>query len=116
MIGTYFLVQAVLRNHIPDSKKLSVRSPKPSNTGVAIYEIALGLIGKSGEALAHEPTFNDNLASYIPAIYGLLENGKLRPNEIKVVEKGGFEGIADAYAIQQKAQGGGKVVITLQEE
>lgn len=75
------------------------------------------MIGKSGEALAHEPTFNDDLASYIPAIYGLLESGKMRPNEVSVVEKGGFEGIADAYAIQQKSQGGGgKIVITLQDE
>lgn len=33
------------------------------------------------------------------------------------MEEGGFEGVADAVATQQKAQGGGgKVVITLQEE
>lgn len=31
------------------------------------------------------------------------------------MEKGGFEGVADAYALQQTGRGEGKVVITLQE-
>ena len=92
------------------------RSPAPENNEISTYQIALGLIGKSGDAIAHEPSINDNIASHIAVIYQLLEDGKLQPNEVNVVEKGGFEGVAEAVALQQKGQGGGKVVITLQEE
>jgi hypothetical protein len=49
-------------------------------------------------------------------MHQLLEDNKLQPNEINVVEKGGFEGVADAIALQQKGQSGGKIVITLQDE
>ena len=92
------------------------RSPEVKEANVSIYRIALGLIGKSGAALAQNPTLNDDIAAYIPTIHQLVEDGKLRINGINVVEKGGFEGIADAYALQQKSQGAGKIVITLQEE
>jgi hypothetical protein len=74
------------------------------------------LIGKSGAALARDPSLNDDIATYIAITHQLLEDGKLQPNEVNVVEKGGFDGVAEAIALQQKAQGGGKVVITLQEE
>lgn len=38
------------------------------------------------------------------------------PNEVEIVSKGGFEGVADAVAWQQggKAKAGKKVVIVLQ--
>lgn len=92
------------------------RSPKPDQTNITIYPIALGPIGKTGDAIASQPNLNDDLSSYIRVIHQLLEDGKLQPNEVKVVKNGGFEGVADAYALQQKSPGGGKVVITLQEE
>lgn len=92
------------------------RTPTPSDNNIPIYPISLGLIGKSGADLAHEPSLNDDIATYIALIHQLLEDGKLQPNEINVVANGGFEGVAEAVAFQQKAQGGGKVVITLQEE
>ena len=58
---------------------------------------------------------NDDIASYIPVIRQLIEDGQLKPNEVNEMEKGGFEGVPDAYALQQKGTSGGKVVVTLQQ-
>ena len=78
------------------------------------YRAKLGIIGREGEEIADSPTVNEDLASYVRFLGGLLEMGKLRPNELKVVSTG-FEGVAEAVAIQQKGVGGGKkVVVDLQ--
>lgn len=92
------------------------RTPAPENNEIPSDRIALGLIGKSGDAIAHRPSLNDDIAAYIDVIHQLFEDGKLQANEVNVLDKSGFEGVAEAIAFQQKAQGGGKVVINLQEE
>jgi NADPH:quinone reductase-like Zn-dependent oxidoreductase len=92
------------------------RTPGDADGNITVYQISLGLIGKSGDALAGHPNLNDDIAAHIAIIHQLLEDNKLQPNEVNVVEKGGFEGVADAIALQQKGQSGGKIVITLQEE
>lgn len=91
---------------------------RPSN--VSIDNIMLGLKGKPNSALvaAKFPEFNDNLAAYIGVIGQLLEDGKIVPNKVQVVPKGGFEGIQDAVDSQRKGTvvAGKKLVIKLQEE
>lgn len=90
---------------------------RPSN--VSIYNILLALKGKSNSALvaAKMPDLNDDLAAYIRVIGQLLEDGKVVPNKVEVVAKGGFEGVQEAVDSQRKGTvTGKKIVIKLQEE
>ena len=77
------------------------------------YRTELGVGGRTEEDEKVAST-NEQLESYIPFLTGLLDTGKLRPNEFKVVGTG-FEDIPKAVEIQQKgASGGAKVVVDLQ--
>lgn len=79
----------------------------------------MALIGKPSSALiaAKLPSLNDDLAAYIRVIAQLVEDGKVVPNKVEVVEKGGFEGVQEAVNLQSKgAAAGKKLVIKLQEE
>lgn len=90
-----------------------------SSSDISIYKIALGLIGKPEPVLvaAHKPTLNDDLAAYVTVIAQLLEDGKLVPNLLEIVNKGGFEAVEEALALQRKGTSGPvKVVIRLQEK
>lgn len=90
---------------------------RPSN--VSIYNILLALKGKPNSALvaAKVPNLNDDLAAYIRVIGQLLEDGKVVPNKVEVVAKGGFEGVQEAVDSQRKGTlAGKKIVIKLQEE
>lgn len=86
---------------------------------MSIYNILLALKGKPSSALvaAKLPTLNDDLAAYIGVVGQLLEDGKVVPNKVEVVEKGGFEGVQEAVDFQRKGTAAGKkIVIKLQEE
>ena len=86
---------------------------------MSIYNILLALKGKPKSALvaAKRPNLNDDLAAYIRLIGQLLEDGKVVPNKVEVVAKGGFEGVGDAVDSQRKkGSTGKKIVIKLQEE
>lgn len=90
---------------------------RPSN--VSIYNILLALKGKpdSVQIAVKKPNLNDELAAYIRVIAQLLEDGRVVPNKVEVVEKGGFEGVQEAVDLQRKGTGAGKkIVIKLQEE
>ena len=77
------------------------------------YRTELGVAGRDEEDETVAST-NEQLELYIPFLTRLLEIGKLRPNEFKVVGAG-FEDIPRAVEIQQKgASGGAKVVVDLQ--
>lgn len=97
------------------------RTPKVEDDAYTIYAVLLGVIGKSGSALAREPSLNDDIAAFIPVIAQLLEDGHMQPNEVELFGTkedgtgGGFEAVADALAYQQKGTAGGKVVVVLQE-
>lgn len=79
------------------------------------------MIGKSGKAIAAEPSINDDIAGLIPVIAQLIEDGHMKPNEIEQFGTkeggggGGFEAVGEAVAYQQKGATGGKVVVVLQE-
>lgn len=86
---------------------------------MSIYNILLALKGKPKSALiaAKLPNLNDDLAAYIRVIGQLVEDGKVVPNKVEVVAKGGFEGVEDAVDSQRKkGSSGKKLVIKLQEE
>lgn len=86
---------------------------------MSIYNIALALKGKPNSALdaAKIPNLNDDLALIIRVIGQLLEDGKVVPNKVELVTKGGFEGVQEAVDIQRKGTlTGKKIVIKLQEE
>lgn len=79
------------------------------------WRAKLGLIGRSAEERKDIPTLNSDLASYIPLLTRLINEQKLKPNELKVVGKG-FESVAEAVGIQQRGgAGGSKVVVDLQQ-
>lgn len=78
--------------------------------------VKLGLIGRNGDDIKDAPTINETITSYIPFLTQLLDAGKLRPNESRIMSTG-FKGVAEAINIQQKGSTGGlKVVVTLQDE
>lgn len=82
--------------------------------GIKIHRVQLGLIGQSGEEIKHKPDINKHISSMFPMIVGLVEAGKVVPNQYQVVGEG-FESIADAVSQQQKSGGaGGKFVVKLQ--
>ena len=90
-------------------------TPMEKHEDMETCQIELGLIGRSGEEIEKVPTINEDLTSYMPYLMQLLEARKLHPNEFKVVSSG-FEGIAEAIEVQQKAMGGGiKAVVNLQD-
>ncbi|KAL9130127.1 MAG: hypothetical protein Q9217_001601 [Psora testacea] len=90
-------------------------SPMEKYEDMETCRVELGLIGRSEDELKVVPTLNEDVASYVPFLTQLLENGKLRPNEYRVVGTG-FEGIAGAVEAQQKGTSGGvKVVVELQD-
>lgn len=96
-------------------------SPIPHDDAFSSYQVALGMIGKSGKAIAAEPSINDDIAGLIPVIAQLIEDGHMKPNEIEQFGTkeggggGGFEAVGEAVAYQQKGATGGKVVVVLQE-
>ena len=77
------------------------------------YRTELGVIGRTRDDEVVVWT-NEQLESYIPFLTRLLDTGKLRPNEFKVVGTG-FEDIPKAVEIQQRGgSGGAKVIVDLQ--
>ena len=77
------------------------------------YRTELGVIGRTRDDEVVVWT-NEQLESYIPFLTRLLDTGKLRPNEFKVVGNG-FEDIPKAVEIQQRGgSGGAKVIVDLQ--
>lgn len=97
------------------------RSVLDKDDAFSTYQVALGGIGKSGSAIAKEPSINDDITAHIPVISQLIQDGHMQPNEIEVFGTkegsgiGGFEAVGDAVAYQQKGATGGKVVVLLQE-
>ena len=90
-------------------------TPFEKHEGHETYRVALGPIGRAEGQAGSDHTLDDDVASYIPFLKKLLEDGELRPNEFKVVSSG-FEGVAPAIEMQQKgATGGSKVLVNLQE-
>ena len=91
-------------------------TPMKPNDDYKTYQAKLGLIGRSADKDEEIRTLNDDIASYIPFLVRLMKEGKLKPNEFKVVGKG-FESIVEAVGIQQKGgAGGAKVVVHLQDD
>ncbi|MCJ1268451.1 hypothetical protein MMC22_008339 [Lobaria immixta] len=96
-------------------------SPIPHDDAFSSYQVALGMIGKSGKAIAAEPSINDDIAALIPVVAQLIADGHMKPNEIELFGTkeggggGGFEAVGGAVAYQQKGATGGKVVVVLQE-
>lgn len=88
-------------------------TPMEKNEDHETYRTELGVAGRDEED-GNVASTNEQLESYIPFLTRLLETGKLRPNEFKVVGKG-FEDVPKAVEIQQKgASAGAKVVVDLQ--
>ncbi len=80
-----------------------------------VHRVDLGVIGRSGDDIKDHPTINEELAKFIPMIKGLVESGKMIPNEVQLVGNGGLESIPQAVAEQQKSGGaGGKFVVKVQ--
>ena len=89
-------------------------SPMQEQKDMETCGVKLGLIGRSGEAIKEVPSLNEDIASYIPFLNRLLEEGKLRPNDYKIGGRG-FEGVEEAVETQQRGGAGGvKVVVELQ--
>ena len=89
-------------------------SPMENHKDHETYRAKLGLLGRTGDDIKTWPTINEEVASFIPFLSGLLESGKLRPNEVKVVGSG-LASIPPAIEAEQKgASSGAKIVVELQ--
>ena len=103
---------------------LTSRTAKASHDAFTTYQVELGSIGKDKSPLGGDevdPSLNNDIASFLPVISQLIEDGHMQPNEVEVFGTkeggggGGFEAIGDAVAYQQKGGAGKKVVVMLQE-
>ncbi|KAI9830383.1 MAG: hypothetical protein M1826_004806 [Phylliscum demangeonii] len=79
--------------------------------GIKMTRVALGPIGRTGDALKHQPSLNEDVAAFIPMLEDLLAAGKLVPNEYTVVGKEGLQSIIEAYDLLQKSGGTGPKLI-----
>jgi len=80
--------------------------------GGRTYKVRLGEIGRP-----QAEELNANIEKYIPVIVGLIELGKLLPQEYEVIGEGGFEDVLKAYHHQRSGAGGSrKVVVKIQNE
>jgi hypothetical protein len=80
-------------------------------SGGKVYPTQLGPIGR-----AEATELNKEIASYIPVIVKLMEDGKVVPSEYEIIGKPGFESVIEAWAYQAKGSGGStKVLAKLQD-
>lgn len=80
--------------------------------GGKTYQIALGVVGRPDGA-----ELNAQLATFIPLIVGLIEQGKMQPANYDIVGQGGFDDAVEAYKYQQKGAGGAnKVLVKIQDK
>jgi len=78
--------------------------------GAMIYRIAFGPVGKPDAA-----QLNHDIASYIPLIVKLIEDGKVLVSEYEVVGQG-FDEVDKAWQYQKSGKAGNKkVLVQLQE-
>ena len=91
---------------------LRLLSREENHASHVTHRTKLGYKGRPASE-SGQPELNDCLSSYVPFIKGLLEEGKLKPNDITVVS-GGIEAIPGAVELQLKSPGGKKVVVELQ--
>lgn len=73
--------------------------------GAVVDHIALGPIGRPSA-----PELNAAIASYIPLMVKLIEDGKVKVSEYEVVGHG-FNEVAKAWEYQQSGKAGNKKVL-----
>lgn len=73
--------------------------------GALVNHIALGLVGRPEGA-----ELNAALASYIPLIVKLIEDGKAKVSEYEIAGHG-FDDVAKAWQYQQSGKAGNKKVL-----
>jgi NADPH:quinone reductase-like Zn-dependent oxidoreductase len=78
----------------------------PKDSGIEIYQIHLGLIGRWGEGDAEE-SVNAALVSFIEPFEQLVGEGKIKPMEYIVIGNG-FEGVSDAIKLADSGANRGK--------
>ena len=97
-------------SQLHDTNAISLfRDDHPSH---ATHRAKLAYIGRPDDE-SGQPGLDAALSSYVPLLKALLEEGKLKPNEVTAVP-GGFEAVASAVELQLKSPGGKKVFVELQ--
>jgi NADPH-dependent curcumin reductase CurA len=66
--------------------------------------------GVEGMSIKHDSELNIKLASYIPSLTALIENGKIKPNAVEIAGEG-LEAIPKAIELQNKGQSAGKKIV-----
>lgn len=90
---------------------MSLRSGIKDFEGGRTYEVELGPIGRP-----EAKQLNEDLARFIPLISALIEQEKVVPNDLQLMNEVAFEAAIKAIDIQQSgAAGNKKVVVQLQE-
>lgn len=115
MVKMSFFISCIVAgiDHLTNNEYRSEISPLE---GIKMHRVELGPIGRTGDAIKNQPNLNKDIASYIPMIEGLIEAGKLVPNEFQVIGDVGFESVIEAWKEQQKNAGAGaKYLAKLQE-
>ena len=74
--------------------------------GGKTYKVKLGGVGRP-----EAEELNANIEKYVPVIVGLIESGKLLPQEYEVIGDGGFDDAIKAYHHQRSGAGGSRKVI-----
>ena len=78
------------------------------------YRTLLGTLGRYDDLKG--ATTTSNLASWIPAFEGHIENGTLKPLEYEVVEGTGWEAVIKGVAELESGKASKKLVVKIQDE
>jgi len=81
----------------------------PANSGIDVYRIRLGMIGKWGEG-EEQDRVSGALASFVEPLQRLVDEGEIKPMEYTVVGTG-FEGVAEAIKVADSGSQRGKKCI-----
>ena len=93
---------------------MDIRARIEPQEGVAIYQVALGEIGRSGTERAE--TVNKEIASLIPKLETYLEAGNLKPLDYVQVGDVGVGEVLKALEAFNNHKSGKKIVVRLAKD
>lgn len=85
------------------------RVPIEHVDGIEVYMVKLGLIGQSGDE--KKDTVNKAMASFIPILEKLLENGALKPMDYEQIGDVGVAEVLKGLQIFNARKSDGKKVV-----
>lgn len=91
------------------------RVPIEPQKGIDVYMVALGVIGKTGDA--HVTTVNEDMIAMIPKLETFVEKGLIRPMKYEQVGDVGVGGVLQGLeSFKTRKNNGKKLVVRLSSD